>query len=286
MIGPSDWAVFNQNLNDCCSNLREIRKIDQVKNNHSLLSVCNEIVVDLERVKSNVVLHKNRTTLSSTDFKSLKFNTKLAKKLNFELKNTERDHLLVFLGHLSVLTLNGNGNREKLTEGLFKLRDYINNRSSGQQREMGPGIFGTADFIYNFCLNTLFLKAKDRDRFLDEMKNDFGKKEVIVAQARNTGGHFVCDILSDQGVAILDTKGVSKKLDNDPDPDLENAIESDNPCVGKPECFAISESLYNACEHLELNKISVAFQEQHSCYLSAGWLKFCVFLHYFKQTVR
>lgn len=284
-IISNEWTVFNKNLNNCHLNLKEMRKKNEVKSNHSLLCVCNEIVIELEKIQSKIELYKNRNELSSEEFNSLKLGPELTSTLNVELKKIERDHLLVFLGHLVVLTLNGNDNRKNLTKGILKLRDYINNRSSGQKAEMGPGIFGTADFIYNFCLNTLFLLGNDKENFLCQMKNSLGEKEVIVAQARNTGSHYVCDILSDQGVAVLNTSGKSKTLDNGPDPDLENPIKSDNPCVVIPEYFAVSESLYNACEPLDLEKVSVPYQEQNNCYLSAGWLKFCVFLHYFKHSV-
>lgn len=285
-IISNEWIIFKKNLSNCHFNLKEMCKTNQVKRNHSLLCTCNEIIVELEKIQSKIELYKNRNELSSTEFNSLKLKPELTKKLNFELQSIERNHLLVFLGHLAVLTLNSNENREKLTKGILKLRDYINSRSSRQKAEMGPGIFGTADFIYNFCLDTLFLVKNDKQNFFYEKENSLGEKEVIVAQARNTGGHYVCDILSDQGVAVLNTSGTTKTLDNAPDPDLENPIENDNPCVGIPEYFAVSESLYNACEPFELEKVSVPHQDENNCYLSAGWLKFCVFLHYFKQTVR
>jgi hypothetical protein len=290
-IAYHEWQRFNQSLEVSLLTLLDLSEEPQVKAHSALSDVCAEMVERLMDIQTLAHFYGGRGVLKPEIFSALKLPNTLKNRLGIELRKIEREHLLEFLGNLAALTLNksntrgmqkifervfklfGYGNMpdektksQKITRGLEKLRDYINLRSPRQRANMGPGKTGVAEFIYRFCLDTLL--AEEKNFLLQKMKGN--EKLVDIAAARNIGGyHFVCDLLTDQGIATLDSIGSKKILGSHLFPDDDNLV--------------LSESFYHSCKPLALDHITVPIQKDNNCYLSAGWLKFCVFLHFFEQ---
>lgn len=302
-ITNEEWVNFNNHLQTSLSTLLDLSETPEVKKYDLLSESCAKLINQLLEISYTAEVFAGMNEISAEMFSSLKIENPLLTQLGNELRKIERDRLLEFLGHLAVLTLNKNENlpkrmgivevffkilgypskqpslsesakSRKITQGLEKLRDYINLRSPRQERVMSPGKMGVAEFIYGFCFKTLFPELGDREKYTKKMTefNDSGDRLIEMAAARNIGGyHFVCDILTDKGVATFDSMGTQKILGT------SLTFQNEN--------LAVSQSFYQSCKPLEFDQINVPIQKNNNCYLAAGWLKFCAFLHFFEQSV-
>lgn len=302
-ITNEEWVNFNDHLQTSLLTLLDLSETPEVKKHDLLSESCSKLINKLLEISYTAEAFAGMNELSAEMFSSLKMENPLLTQLGSELRKIERDRLLEFLGHLAVLTLNRNENTSKrkgivevffrilgypsiqcslsesaksrkITQGLEKLRDYINLRSPRQERVMSPGKMGVAEFIYGFCFKTLFPELSDKEKYTKKMTefNDSDDRLIEIAAARNIGGyHFVCDVLTDKGVATFDSMGTQKILGNSLTFQNENLV--------------VSQSFYQSCKPLEFDHINVPIQKNNNCYLAAGWLKFCALLHFFEQSV-
>src|SRR5204862_6152822 len=118
------------------------------------------------------------------------------------------------------------------------------------------------------CLDFLFASREDKEKSIRFMssKNE-SDKEVIVASVRhssgqnysaqdNTGGHYLCDVLTNQGFYILDTLNLDKTLrSNLGDSGLMEAIsfvgedgEKEMIKVENESHLVLVESFYRSCQ--------------------------------------
>lgn len=299
-IDHDDLTRFKDNVQNSILNLLELAETPQVKAHGPLSGICSQIIDQLIQIQYLSEACEGMDPLPSEMFSSLKLPNRLTTQLGIELRKIERDRLLEFLGHLAALTLNKQDSKtqklidlvykffgytdekgsldpktksQKITMGLEKLRDYINLRSPRQRRDMKAGRTGVAEFIYQFCLKTLLFEDKEKLLNLMTGQNDACCEQIDVAAARNIGGyHFVFDVLTDKGIATLDSIGTRKTLGSNLASNYDNLI--------------LSKSFYDSCKPLHLDNINVPVQKDNNCYLSAGWLKFCTFLHFFEQVIK
>lgn len=302
-ITNAEWIRFKNDLQVSILTLVDLSESAELSGHGTLLDVYARLINKLIEISAQAESADGMNELSPELFSSLKMENKLITQLGMELRNIEKDHLLEFLGNLAALTLNRNANShkmnrlvaifsrlfgyppvqplvsqgaksQKITKGLEKLRDYINLRNPRQRVNMSFGKMGVAEFIYGYCLKTLLPEFNDRDQYTRKMtkKKHFDEELIEVASARNIGGyHFVCDVLTDKGVATFDSIGPKKTLDTC------LVFDSDN--------LAVSKSFYNSCRPFAFDDVSVPIQKDNNCYLAAGWLKFCIFLHFFEQSM-
>lgn len=303
-IEEEEWIEFKENLRLSIKTMTDFLSHSEIEKNKTLHKICGKIFVNLAEISSEAGTLGSPEEASEKAFSSLKLDISLICQLRKELLKTERSRLLEFLGHLANLTLTGEvanespeqsnsissifnsiiscftggGRSQKLTQGLEKLRDFINQRSPRQKKVMDVGQFGVAEYIYGYCLKSFFNiesldEAKKHIAFMTN-KIQSGEELIELAAPRNVGYHFVCDILTDKGYATLNSMGTRK--------DLVHDFTAER-CEEAQVFLKVSESFYETCQPLVLENINVPEQKENNCYLAAGWLKFCVFLHFFMQ---
>jgi hypothetical protein len=279
-----DLKINIENMYDFIS---EIENYPELKKAYE--AVCGKLLeIDLNTASfkdevEKIYNERRFNDLASLNIVPLKMDDKLIMQLKLELKKIEREKLMEFLSSLAILTLEGkNQTSQKITEGLEKLRRYMIERDPKLEKSMGFCQQGTPQKVYDFCLNSLFLTDDEKENFIAMMSKKYDADlEVTVASLRhssekdyssevNTGGHYTCDVLADNNIFNLDSIGSQKKPGS--------SLIGDNDAL-----LVLSDSFYQKCQPLPLEKMSVPRQNSNNCYLSAGWLKFCVFLHYFRQ---
>lgn len=276
-VKVEDIINYAKHLDDILSIFENTLLLNEVINQTELLRVSNEIIDDIKRVIQETKKFKSndKCRLTELEFTGLKLNINIIHKLEKTLKSIERLDLLEFISSLSDLTRHGeNKNSCKITEGLEKLRDYINFRSLRLNEKMSKGKMGVAENIYNYCFNTLFPTGEDQETIKHLMLVDRGASGTTVASTRVKWSHYTCFMLTDKGITELDSIG-SKKSN-------VNNFESDD----KAEELVLSDAFFDRCVPPSYERMSVAVQKDNNCYLSAGWLKFCTFLEYFEQLMR
>jgi hypothetical protein len=264
---------FNNRLDTSIQTMLDLSL--QMKDHDEIKKVCEELTEKLFAIKANA--EKILLDMTSIDYTpefiaSLKMDDRLIMQLKNALKQAEREHLLKFLSNLATLTLEGkNQNCQKITNALEKLRQYITERHPRLRQVMGFNQCGVAQQVYDFCLEAFLSNVQEKETVFGKMtKKSNNDQEVIVASARNLSCHYTLNVRTNAGIVNLDSVGSRKNSGYSFDANDSNLI--------------LSELFYRSCQPIPMENITVPSQANNNCYLSAGWLKFCTFLHFFEQT--
>jgi hypothetical protein len=278
-IEKEQWNAFDKNLTN---SIKALSFYEEVKQNQdvydtfvALIDKLNDIKDRWEKIEQVKFKDSTFALLSKEEFSSLKMDNKLTTSFQKELRKAESGDLKRFLLSLVDLTLKGNLNSDKVTIGLDKLREYIVHRSPRQEQAMAKGELGVAEFIFHYCMNAFFPTDEEQ---LKIMKLMASTKDRIVASSHLDieHAHFWCNVLTDKGTYTFDSKK-RKKIP------VEEKQVFINDNAHKESNLILSHSFHQSCQPLSLANISVPIQRNNNCYLSAGWLKFCTFLHFYHQ---
>lgn len=244
----------------------------------ALCEKIEDLVKTLEGIKVSAQSLISEQRFDEKTLSALKVPSFQKDNLRFELIQIEREDFLNFIAHLHVVSSYNKSSSASIAEGLHKLRDYIIKRNP-RQHDMSLGRFGVAGYIFEYCLQRLFLKINMSEiaYITDKMRIKRKEEESLIhlAEVENTGGHFVCHVLTDKGEACLDSMGSRKTL-----------YSSQYLKERSHSVMVVSESFYQSCRPLQFDNIQVPNQQANNCYLAAGWLKFHTFLHFYLQSIR
>ncbi len=272
-------ADFTEYVDNIAKSLKNISKLKQFiattphRNIYNALHQLEMSLLSLEKKLENIPKNKD-LELSGNEFSNIKWKDieLLRTDLLMSLRKAEEEKVLTFMSSLAVLTLNRTQDDDNLVgNGLGKLRDFICERNP-RQKDMERGNFGVAAYIFEHCCSLLFHESSQSGvKKYEEKLNDGAPLVPIAKTILKERCHFTCIIRCKEGIYEFDTIGARKTPEKD-ETDVQNGM-------------SISKRLYDKSEQLSVSKICVAEQDENNCYLSAGWLKFCTFLHFYRQSI-
>jgi hypothetical protein len=279
LVTMNGFLNFSNSLEDSIKHMGQLEKDSRIQANTRMLTAVQQITATLhaidkqknELVSANIIQGQN-FSLSPDQFKSLKFPNALRNPLIMNLRKAEEERILHFMGSLAVLTLNRAKDEDNLVQtGLAKFRDYICWRNP-RLLDMEEGKMGVAGFFFETCCGLLF-----HEQYPEGSEKYFRKLHdgplIPIAEHRRSGGdysgHFTCLIQCEEGIYEFASIGSRKTFQDSQK--IDRGV-------------SVGEELYKKCKPLSRDKISVPAQNANNCYLCAGWLQFCSFLHFYSQS--